>query len=276
MARRPGRAFEHRCSDGRGTYNQPLSPLLISGFAMRVLLLACCLVPAALAPSVAGEPEWIELVGDKKMDVWRRPLGKWIVAGGAEVDPKNPRRLVAKPGKGVLINGKTGREHDLVSRQSFGDVELEMEFLIAKKSNSGVKFLAVYEIQITDSHGKKTELTGDDCGGVYPRAEQKPKYHHLDKGIAPRTNAAKPAGRWQKLHAIFLAPRFDRDGKKVASARLVEVTLNGQLIHDNVELKTPTGHNWKKKETATGPLLLQGDHGPVAFRNVRLRPYRAK
>jgi hypothetical protein len=243
---------------------------------MRLLLLSCCVACAVANARTADEPAWTDLIGENTtFNVWRKPFGKWIVAGGAEIDPKDARRLRALPGKGVLINGARGRERDLVTRQVYGDVEVELEFLIPKRSNSGVKFHAVYEIQIVDSHGKKKEqLTGDDCGGVYPRAELRPKYHHLDKGIPPLTNACKPAGQWQKLHAIFLAPRFDKEGKKVANAKLVKATLNGQLIHDNVELKTPTGSNWTKKETATGPLLLQGDHGPVAFRNVRVRSYK--
>ncbi len=243
---------------------------------MRALLLACFVaLLASLTAAAAEGTEWIELIGEKStLDVWRKPTGKWIVAGDAAVDPKNERRLAARPGKGVLVNGKTGRERNLVTREAFGDVEVEVEFLIPRRSNSGVKFQGVYEIQILDSYGKKKELTGDDCGGIYPRAEERPKYHHIDKGIAPRVNACKPPGEWQKLHAIFLAPRFDSEGKKTASARLKRATLNGKLIHDNVELKTPTGSNWKKKEVATGPLLLQGDHGPVAFRNVRVRPYK--
>jgi hypothetical protein len=242
---------------------------------MRVFLLACWVVLAGLSSSTADEPAWIELIGEKtSLDVWRSPAGKWIVAGDVVVNPKNDRLLTTRPGKGVLVNGDKGWARNLVSKQVFGDVEVEVEFFIPKRSNSGVKFHGVYEIQIIDSHGKKKELTGNDCGGVYPRAEARPKYHHIDKGIAPLTNACKPPGQWQKLHAIFLSPRFDADGKKVANARLVKVTLNGQLIHDNVELKTPTGDNWKKKETATGPLLLQGDHGPVAFRNLRVRPYK--
>jgi hypothetical protein len=138
-----------------------------------------------------------------------------------------------------------------------------------------VKFQSLYEIQIADSYGKK-ELTGADCGGVYPRAKLLPRYQYLDKGVPPRVNAARPAGEWQTLHAIFLAPRFDREGKKVANARLVKAVLNDKLIHEDVELKTPTGHNYTKKEVARGPLLLQGDHGPVAFRNVRVRPHKAK
>ena len=48
--------------------------------------------------------------------------------------------------------------------------------------------------------------------------------------------------------------------------------LNGRVVHDDVELKTPTGNNWRLPEVARGPLLLQADHGAVAFRNVRVRP----
>jgi hypothetical protein len=220
------------------------------------------------------EVPWTVLIGDEPADVWQGKIGHWFSAGGVEVDPKNPRRLTTRAGKGVFVNGKTGREPDLVTKQSFSDVEIELDFFIPEKSNSGVKFHALYEIQICDSHGVK-DPTGSDCGGVYPRAELKPKYRYLDKGIAPRSNACKPPGQWQKLYAIFLSPRFDADGKKTANARLVKVTLNGVVIHENVELKTPTGHNWRKKESATGPLLLQGDHGPVAFRNVRVRAYKA-
>jgi hypothetical protein len=49
--------------------------------------------------------------------------------------------------------------------------------------------------------------------------------------------------------------------------------LNGQVIHENVAVEYPTGAAWRlRKETASGPFFLQGDHGPIAFRNVRVRP----
>ena len=140
-----------------------------------------------------------------------------------------------------------------------------------KRSNSGAKLMGLYEIQILDSFGKK-KLSGDDCGGVYPRAEEEPRYHHIDDGVPPRVNACKPAGEWQTLDITFRAPRFQA-GKKVANARFVKVVLNGKVVHENVDLEYPTGAAWRqKKEVAEGPLLLQGDHGPVAFRNVRIRP----
>jgi hypothetical protein len=56
---------------------------------------------------------------------------------------------------------------------------------------------------------------------------------------------------------------------------LVKVVLNGTVIHENVELKTPTGNAWRDQELPRGPLLLQADHGPVAFRQIRVRPYTA-
>jgi hypothetical protein len=71
---------------------------------------------------------------------------------------------------------------------------------------------------------------------------------------------------------IFRAPRFDAAGKKVADARFDKVVLNGQVIHEDVAVATPTGNAWVRKEAPRGPLLLQADHGPVAFRNVRIRP----
>ena len=134
--------------------------------------------------------------------------------------------------------------------------------------------MGLYEIQIYDSYGKKGPLTGSDCGGIYPRAELGPPYRYLDEGTPPRTNAARKPGEWQTIDITFQAPRFDPQGKKKsANARFVKVVLNGQLIHENVEVPYPTGWFWRQsKEVARGPLLLQGDHGPVAFRQVRIRP----
>jgi Domain of Unknown Function (DUF1080) len=218
----------------------------------------------------ADDEGWVDLTASHDFDAWRPPTGAWAVVGDVRLDPENPRRLVAEPGAGVIYNGPTGRANNLVTKETFDDIEAHVEFLIPKGSNSGVKFAGVYEVQILDSWGKEA-LTGSDCGGIYPRAESRPRYHYLDEGHPPRVNAARPAGQWQTLDVTFRAPRFDADGTKVADARFVKVVLNGQVIHEDVGAATPTGSAWVKKETPTGPLLLQADHGPVAFRNVRVR-----
>jgi hypothetical protein len=240
---------------------------------MRCLpLLALCLMVSSTAS--AAEPGWIDLFAGKSLDALKGKTTEWAITESVQLDPKNAKKLMFKPGSGILVNGAKGRAPDLLSKESFGDVELHLEFLIPKGSNSGVKFHGHYEIQIFDSYGVK-ELTGADCGGIYPRAELTPKYHYVDKGVPPKVNACKAPGEWQTLDVIFLAPRFDADGKKTVNAKIVKATLNGKVIHENQELQWPTGHNWKNKEMATGPILLQGDHGPVAFRNIRVRPYNA-
>ena len=229
-----------------------------------------CLLLVLSSSLCAAEPLWTELLANNRLDAFTGKQEAWAFAKSITLDPANPKKLKFEAGSGILINGEKGTAADLYTREKFGDHEVHLEFCIAKGSNSGLKFHGHYEIQITDSHGKK-ELTGDDCGGIYPRAELKPKYRYLDKGIAPKVNAAKPAGEWQALDVIFLAPRFDKDGKKTANAKLVKATLNGEVIHENQELQSPTGHNHTKPEMATGPLMLQGDHGPVAFRNFKVR-----
>jgi hypothetical protein len=114
-------------------------------------------------------------------------------------------------------------------------------------------------VQILDSFGRKdAELKYGDCGGIYNTA-------------APRTNASKAPGEWQGFDIVFQAPRFG-DGKKTANAKFIKVIHNGKVIHENVEVKGPTTASLGGAEKPLGPLMLQGDHGPVAFRNIRLRP----
>jgi hypothetical protein len=128
--------------------------------------------------------------------------------------------------------------------------------MVPKGSNSGVYLMGQYEIQVLDSFGKKDDaLKPGDVGGVYNTK-------------APTKNAAKAPGEWQSFDIVFKAPRFDAAGKKTANAMFVSVKLNGVTIHENVEAKAPTGGQLPGGEKPTGPLMFQGDHGPVAYRNV--------
>lgn len=235
-------------------------------------LAAAALVCLALgAPARAADGDWVVLIGPDGPHGWTKVARGWEPAGSTRLDPGNPRALASSEGSGVLHNGTAGRAPNLISAAAFGDVEVHLEFMVPKGSNSGVKLEGVYEVQIFDSHGVRNP-TASHSGGVYPRAELLPRYHHIDDGYPPRVNAALPPGQWQTLDIVFHAPRFDASGKKVKNARFVKVVLNGRLVQDDLELPCPTGHAWRQPEHPTGPLLLQGDHGPVAFRNVRVRP----
>jgi hypothetical protein len=240
---------------------------------MRFVIFVFSALALSLLPARGQDVKEIDLFANG-LEAFKGPkFGDWFATDSVGLDPQNPRRLFAKEAKGpIWVNGVKGRANDLYTKQKFGDVTVRLDFVMSKGSNSGIKFHGHYEIQICDSFGKADDkMEGDDCGGVYPRANNKNGYKHIDTGIGPKTNACKAPGEWQTLEASFLAPRFDKDGKKIANARLPRVTLNGKVIHDNVELKTPTGDRWPNPETAEGPIMLQGDHGPVAFRNVVVR-----
>lgn len=207
-------------------------------------------------------------------DAWHNS-DKWDVAGDAMLNQDNNRRLDGKAGDGVLINGKEGKRPSLVTkRRDYRDVEIHVEFMVAKGSNSGVILHGNHEIQILDSYGVKKPTAGH-CGGVYPRAESKPTYHHIDEGSPPRVNAAKPAGQWQTMDIIFQAARFDKAGNKTAHARFVKVVHNGKVIQEDVEVPYACGPNWDRKQYPRGPIIIQGDYGPIAVRNLRIREWRA-
>ncbi|MCP4262577.1 MAG: DUF1080 domain-containing protein [Planctomycetes bacterium] len=228
-------------------------------FAFFVLPLIGCVAAVA-------EEGWAKL----GVGAWHNS-DKWDETGDAKLNPDNSRRLTGKPGKSVLINGKDGKCPSLVTkRRDYRDVEIHMEFMVAKGSNSGVIFHGNYEIQILDSYGVKKPTAGH-CGGVYPRAESKPKYHHIDKGSPPRVNAAKRPGQWQSMDIVFQAARFDKDGNKTSHARFVKVVHNGKVIQEDVEVPYACGTNWNRKQYPQGPIIIQGDYGPIALRNVRVQ-----
>jgi len=201
-----------------------------------------------------------------------RDLTGWKTVGRGEVqwkyghamwDPASPKTVkVAGPGT-ELINPVRGV--NLSSEAVFGDCRVEFEFMVAKStpgsdvdSNSGIKLMNIYEIQIFDSYGK--EKPGKlDCGAIYSETP-------------PSSNACKKPGEWQKFVIEFQAPRFDAAGKKIANAKFVKVILNGKVVQDNVEIAHGTNVGRNAPEHPTGPIYLQGDHGSVALRNLQVTP----
>lgn len=213
----------------------------------------------------------ISLFNGKNMDGWHPRGGgtdhEWAAIGSVNLNPDDNKLLAVTAGEDVFYNGPTGRTKDLYTEYEHGDCELHIEFMVPQGSNSGVYVLGRYEIQILDSWGE-TELHYGSCGGVYCRwIDNKP----VD-GVPPRVNASKPPGEWQTYDITFRAPRFDANKNKTANATFVKVVWNGQTVHENVEVAGVTRGAMLEEEASTGPLLLQGDHGPVAYRNVVLTP----
>jgi hypothetical protein len=133
---------------------------------------------------------------------------------------------------------------DIITEQKFQDFKLSLEFKIIEQSNSGVYLRGRYEAQIQDDYGKEPESHG--MGGLYGF-------------LTPKVNASKKAGEWQKYEITLIG-------------RQLTVTLNGQTVIDKEEIPGITGGALGSAEGEPGPIMLQGDHGKVWFRNVVLTP----
>ena len=202
---------------------------------------------------------------------WRDNTGQWQIVGDVSMKPDNNKLLSSKAGTGVIVNGPAGRTTHLFSKEEFGDVKAHIEFMVSKDSNSGIYFMGRYEIQVFDSWQKKPQYPGIECGGIYERWDDNKETKGYE-GHSPRVNVSREPGQWQTFDIIFRAPRFNRRGQKVANARFEKVVHNGTVVHADVEVSGPTRASASNDEKPTGPLMLQGDHGPVAYRNIRIEP----
>ena len=231
------------------------------------------------------------------MSEFKPQAGNWQIVGDVSIDPtmdihaheeapapevkkkgkkskttpvaSKPQPVTFTAGKGILLNmNDDTRKDNLVSLMEHGDIELEFEVMLPKGSNSGVYLQGRYEVQLLDSWGVKNPAFSD-IGGIYRNWEKEKGKIYMGK--APLSNPAKAPGLWQKFKISFRAPRFNASGEKIANARFNSVELNGVKTHDNVEVPLPTGGPIENNEKPTGPLLIQGDHGPVALRNISYR-----
>jgi hypothetical protein len=143
---------------------------------------------------------------------------------------------------GILTSPKSGS--NLITTATFTDFKLHIEFRYPKGSNSGVYLRGRYEVQVEDTAGE--EPASDHLGGIYGF-------------LTPNQDAAKPAGQWQTFDVVLVG-------------RIVSVTLNGKSIICEQIIPGITGGALDSDEGAPGPIYLQGDHGPIEYRNIILTP----
>ena len=146
---------------------------------------------------------------------------------------------------GILLNDP-GKEHgtDLVTVEKFKDFTIRCEYVIPKGANSGLYLRGRHEIQIVDDHEKGQPAKGGN-GAIYNQT-------------SVSQFASKKAGEWQTVEATIKGNR-------------ISVILNGVKVHDQVESSRPTGGELDGDVNAPGPIMLQGDHGAVSFRNIRIK-----
>ncbi len=169
----------------------------------------------------------------------RGDLSNWTLR-----NPEGPKGWSIKDG--VLFN--TPPSVDLITTDKFGDFKLHAEFNMPPESNSGVYLRGRYEVQIQDDYGKEPDSRR--CGGIYGF-------------LTPTEMAAKPPGEWNTYDITLVGRR-------------VTVVLNGETIIDGVEIPGITGGALDSREGESGPLMLQGDHRAIRYRNLVLTPAQTK
>lgn len=179
----------------------------------------------------------IALLNGRDLAGWRltneRAPSAWVVENG-----ELQNRPVQKEGQPRIYYA------NLRTDAEFEDFNLTLEVNVPARSNSGVYLRGVYEIQVVDSHGKP--LNALNMGALYSR-------------ITPSGAAERPAGEWQSLDITLVHQH-------------VTVVLNGTKIIDNAPVEGITGGALWPDGSRPGPIYLQGDHGPVTYRNLVLRP----
>ncbi|MCS3801200.1 DUF1080 domain-containing protein [Niastella sp. OAS944] len=182
------------------------------------------------------------LLNENKKIVWGKPIklfnGKDLT--GWEQDGKKQQWFVKD---GELISPESGS--NIITKEKFRDFKLHIEFKLKPKSNSGVYLRGRYETQVIDNPE-----------GAHPNS-------HLFGGIygflVPSEMPALGPDKWQSFDITLIG-------------RMVTVVANGKTVISNQEIPGITGGALDSKEGEPGPIYLQGDHGPVSYRNIVLTP----
>ena len=212
------------------------------------------------APSVELAPRTQSLA---TMDGFRPTTANWHVAGGARAARDQPLALIALPGAGVLVNiPVAGAAAQLFTLWEHGDLDLSFDVMVPKGSSTGVYLMGRYELALSDSWGAHAPAAAD-IGAI----------HGVD-GVPPRLNASRAPGLWQHVDISFRAPRFAGQ-RKVANARFSRVAVNGVVVNEDVEVSAPTRDAAFTDERPTGPVMMPGDQGPIALRNMHYKAYSA-
>jgi hypothetical protein len=174
---------------------------------------------------------------------WGKPIELF---NGRDLAGWKPRSATVKNGwlvrDGSLVNAQPG--NDLLTDRQFTDFKLHAEFRYPRGSNSGIYLRGRYEVQIEDNYGEEPE--SHKIGGIYGF-------------LTPSVNAGKKPSEWQTVDITLVG-------------RVVTVVLNGERIIDRQTIPGITGGALDSDEGKPGPILLQGDHGPIDFRKVTLTP----
>ena len=202
---------------------------------------------------IEGDPstylEWVgvraPVINDKDDGTWKKgdPIPLFNGKDLTGWTPQYPNRPLGWSVRdGVLVN--VVGTNNLVSEKKFWNFVLHVEFRAGPRSNSGIGLRGRYEVQIVDDFDRPSSIRGS--GSLYDR-------------IAPSMNASDLPGEWQTFDIRLVG-------------RQVSVVLNGMRVIEKQTIDGLTGIAIDANEADPGPIILQGDHGPVEFRKIIVSP----
>ncbi|WP_082632292.1 3-keto-disaccharide hydrolase [Algoriphagus resistens] len=238
-----------------------------------LFLICCCLFFRVIASVAQESPIPFEVLPLQNLTEFQATGDNWTIVKDVFYDLNGEKSKVIN-GTGVLLNTLM-KEGNQPIKTSFehGDIELALDFMMPKGSNSGIYLQGRYEVQLFDSWAEQ-DPKFSDAGGIYQRWDgSRGKGREGYEGHPPLVNVSRAPGLWQSLKIVFRAPRFDSEGKKVSNAKFISVHQNDVLVQKNIEVTGPTQAAFFEDEQALGPLVIQGDHGGVALRNISYKIY---
>ena len=243
-------------------------------------IIALCALLASAAGAQPARPEHAALPPNAlslaDLGAFRQASANWRVVGDVSADRARRNALATEPGTGILVNQPTdAAKGHLFTTMEHGDLDLVLDVMMPKGSNSGIYLMGRYELQLFDSWGNRAPSFADMGGIMERRDDARGKGREEFEGTPPSQNASRAPGLWQHVEIAFRAPRFDGK-RKIANARFLRVVVNGVTVQENVEVTGPTSGTAFADERPAGPLMFQGDRGPVALRNIEYKSYTGR
>jgi len=195
------------------------------------------------------------------LDAFEHPDKSWIMVSDISMDIGKPD-VQYESGGSILLHKPGTDSKPLVSKVPIqGDVEIDVDFMMAKGAKYALRLLDGYTIVLADSW---TEIlpAGSNVGSIKTEGENAAVFSNIRP---PVSHVAKAPGLWQHLNIKLRVPKFDTNGKVTENARFESIYLNGVLIHQAVDLGTPAG---AAAGASFGSIAFSGTGG-MALRNVR-------
>jgi len=234
----------------------------------RLLLIACAFLPTfCLAAPDDAKPN--TLTAKEKSAGWK------LLFDGKSLDGwHNFKKDDVRPGwvvkDGLLVCADPHNAGDIVTKDQFGAFELALEYNISEGGNSGIIFHVTDEGGAVWATGPEFQLEDnakaadpERCGWLY--ALYQPP---VDPKTGKPLDATKPAGEWNHVRLVVTP---DKCLHEINGVKYFEYVMGSEDFKARVA-KSKFGTMPLFAKADKGYLALQGDHGSISFRNIKVRP----